>query len=340
MFKFSPLTVNSEDKYIEHYIEDIRNYTNSTVHTLEKDAFIFDYKEKNINATVALEIRNKVQKIMKPWRTIQVYHPNVNPMDMHWVTNLKQLRKANQTDWIEHRVKTCAVVGNSGILLGSNCGPTIDSMDIIIRMNLAEFGFGYSSDVGSRVTYMTINREQLRLVLACFLNMTKADVEELRRNTTRPVLSAECDNFIRRFRMIQEDVLWLFKGRLPGLQEVLSLLRKRFGLRFKFAYSPLDPINPTLKLWKQKYPTTGLAMYTAATQLCDEISLFGFYPFYTDDSNRTVLHHYYEPELKYFEVHHKMPQEYKIFLDLDRKGALRLIQNCTSNGMRPRRHGL
>ncbi|XP_063963874.1 CMP-N-acetylneuraminate-poly-alpha-2,8-sialyltransferase-like isoform X2 [Lytechinus pictus] len=229
MFKFSPLTVKSEDKYITHYIEDIRNYTNSNVHSVENDAFIFDYKEKNINATVALEIRNKVQKIMKPWRTIQVYRPNVNPMDMHWVTNLQQLRKSNQTDWIEHRVKTCAVVGNSGILLGSNCGPTIDSMDIIIRMNLAEFGFGFSSDVGSRVTYMTINREQLRLVLACFLNMTKADVEELRTNTTTPVLSAECDNFIRRFRMIQEDVLWLFKGRLPGLQEIMETKTSDYG---------------------------------------------------------------------------------------------------------------
>lgn len=185
---------------------------------------------------------------MQPWQTIQIYRPNVDPMDMHWSGNIKQLRGSNQTDWIERRVKSCAVVGNSGILLGSNCGHTIDNMDLIIRMNLAEFGHEYSSDVGSKVSFTTINREQLRLVLPCFLNMTKAGkVEVPLGNATTPVLSTECDTFIKRFRLLNNDVVWLFKGRLPGLQELLSLLRTRFGLGFKFAYSPVDPIGPSRK---------------------------------------------------------------------------------------------
>lgn len=86
------------------------------------------------------------------------------------------------------------------------------------------------------------------------------------------------------------------------------------------------------RLWKFKAPTSGLAMYTAATQLCDEITLFGFYPFNTDNYNRTILHHYYEPELKEPVVHHQMPLEYKTLLELEKKGALRLLNNCTSSG--------
>ncbi|XP_030854487.1 CMP-N-acetylneuraminate-poly-alpha-2,8-sialyltransferase [Strongylocentrotus purpuratus] len=314
-----------------------KDYNNGTVarENTGKEALIFNNEDAPhyINEAVATENRKKVAKIMQPWQTIQIYRPNVDPMDMHWSRNIKQLRGSNQTDWIERRVKSCAVVGNSGILLGSNCGHTIDNMDLIIRMNLAEFGHEYSSDVGSKVSFTTINREQLRLVLACFLNMAKAGKEEVPLgNATTPVLSTECYTFIKKFRLLNDDVMWLFKGRLPGLQEVLSLLRKRFGLGFKFAYSPVDPIGPSVKLWKFKAPTSGLAMYTAATQLCDEITLFGFYPFYTDSYNRTILHHYYEPELKEIVVHHQMPLEYKTLLEFKKKGALRLLNNCTLSG--------
>ncbi|XP_066275353.1 CMP-N-acetylneuraminate-poly-alpha-2,8-sialyltransferase-like [Branchiostoma lanceolatum] len=45
--------------------------------------------------------------------------------------------------------KTCAVVGNSGVLLGSRCGAEIDSMDYVIRIDLPVLR-GIASDAAKK----------------------------------------------------------------------------------------------------------------------------------------------------------------------------------------------
>lgn len=55
------------------------------------------------------------------------------------------------------RYKTCAVVGNSGVLLtGASHGAFIDSHDMVIRINMAPTK-GYASRVGSKTTLSFIN---------------------------------------------------------------------------------------------------------------------------------------------------------------------------------------
>ncbi|CAL8389305.1 unnamed protein product [Arctogadus glacialis] len=49
------------------------------------------------------------------------------------------------------RCRTCAVVGNSVNLLGSQYGPLIDFHDVIMRFNTART-VGYEGDVGSKTT--------------------------------------------------------------------------------------------------------------------------------------------------------------------------------------------
>ncbi|XP_010148876.1 PREDICTED: alpha-2,8-sialyltransferase 8E-like, partial [Eurypyga helias] len=51
--------------------------------------------------------------------------------------------------------KTCAVVGNGGILRNSSCGSKIDSHQFVIRFNLPSVDF--SEDVGRKSSIVTVN---------------------------------------------------------------------------------------------------------------------------------------------------------------------------------------
>lgn len=76
-----------------------------------------------------------------------------------------------------------------------------------------------------------------------------------------------------------------------------------------------------------KRPTTGLLMYTMATRFCEEIHLYGFWPFPRDSEGKPVKYHYYDT-LKYHYTSssspHTMPLEFRTLSTLHRQGALRL----------------
>ena len=55
---------------------------------------------------------------------------------------------------------TCAVVGNSGTLLGSKFGGAIDAHDAVIRLNGAPTA-GFEDDVGRKTTWDMVNKPNL-----------------------------------------------------------------------------------------------------------------------------------------------------------------------------------
>ncbi|XP_072916091.1 CMP-N-acetylneuraminate-beta-galactosamide-alpha-2,3-sialyltransferase 1-like isoform X1 [Hemitrygon akajei] len=59
------------------------------------------------------------------------------------------------------RCQTCAVVGNSGNLIGSNYGKLIDSHGFVFRMNKAKTQ-GHETDVGSKTTHHLMYPESAR----------------------------------------------------------------------------------------------------------------------------------------------------------------------------------
>lgn len=87
-----------------------------------------------------------------------------------------------------------------------------------------------------------------------------------------------------------------------------------------------------------KRPTTGLLMYTMATRFCDEIHLYGFWPFPLDPHGRPVKYHYYDT-LKYEYTSssspHTMPLEFRTLSTLHRQGALRLHTGPCDTGRNP-----
>ena len=74
------------------------------------------------------------------------------------------------------------------------------------------------------------------------------------------------------------------------------------------------------RIWDLNFPSAGMMIFSIAATLCEQISLYGFYPFYTDpdDGSRTLPYHYYDKvTIDFDKTKHEMPQEFKIFQQLN-----------------------
>ncbi|XP_067289869.1 CMP-N-acetylneuraminate-poly-alpha-2,8-sialyltransferase isoform X2 [Pseudorasbora parva] len=218
--------------------------------------------------------------------------------------------------------KTCAVVGNSGILLKSGCGKEIDSHNFIIRCNLAPLQ-DFADDVGLRSDFTTMNPSVVQRVY-----------RGLRDETER-------ENFILRLQQLNNSVLWIpaFMVKVGERNvEIVNELILKHKLKVRTAYPSLRFIRDVRRYWLTnkiyiKRPTTGLLMYTMATSFCDEIYLYGFWPFPEDTNGNSVKYHYYDA-LTYRYLSnagpHRMPLEFKTLQRLHNKGALKLTTSkCT-----------
>ncbi|XP_042636109.1 CMP-N-acetylneuraminate-poly-alpha-2,8-sialyltransferase isoform X9 [Catharus ustulatus] len=181
-----------------------------------------------INSSLVMEIRKNILQFLDAERDVSVVKSSFKPGDViHYVLDRRRTLNISQdlhsllpevSPMKNRRFKTCAVVGNSGILLKSGCGKEIDSHDFVI-------------------SYWLTNKVHI------------------------------------------------------------------------------------------KRPSTGLLMYTLATRFCDEIHLYGFWPFPKDLHGKPVKYHYYDDlKYRYFSnaSPHRMPLEFKTLYVLHNRGALKL----------------
>ncbi|XP_033120635.1 alpha-2,8-sialyltransferase 8F-like [Anneissia japonica] len=87
----------------------------------------------------------------------------------------------------------------------------------------------------------------------------------------------------------------------------------------------------TARFWNiTRIISSGFYMANTAVAMCDEVNLYGFWPFYTDHRNRDLQYHYYEPK-KFNRKTHHFSKEFRILVDLHMKGVLKLnIDTCRS----------
>ncbi|PIK42519.1 alpha 2,8-sialyltransferase ST8Sia VI [Apostichopus japonicus] len=179
------------------------------------------------------------------------------------------------------RHKKCALVGNSGILLQSKCGRTIDSFDFVIRGNMAPV-IEYESYVGTKTDMMLLNDVMIN-VLAEVLSRGPRDDREI-----------EIMKTLKHFR---NTILWYPKNTEKHISQLKSIVRglKKNNFSIHIAYSLID-IYRNIK-WKYnmwRYPSSGLYMLALAESICEEITLFGFYPFERDPFDKEIRSHYYD----------------------------------------------
>ncbi|XP_035677428.1 alpha-2,8-sialyltransferase 8B-like isoform X1 [Branchiostoma floridae] len=226
-----------------------------------------------------------------------------------------------QTDYntkIGH-YNTCAVVGNSGVLLGSRCGAEIDSKDYVIRIDIPVVR-GYEKDVGRRTSMTVLNLSTpKRLQSSARLKNRTQDVYESRlRNIGGTALVMDKKSRRRMMSLAK-------KYHLPfSLYTVKGSLRRG--------------INPLAsKLAKRKMvgnPTTGLVTVLMMTTFCDHPYLYGFFPFQKDAKNRPIPYHYYpgdyiKPIKQNDGGHHHMKREYDFFRKLHKQGVLKMhVGSC------------
>ncbi|XP_012715154.2 alpha-2,8-sialyltransferase 8B [Fundulus heteroclitus] len=278
------------------------------------------------NKTLSNLIRKNVLRFLDPERDISILKGTLKPGDIvHYVfdrqstTNISEdlyrlLPTASPMKNQYHR--RCAIVGNSGILLNSSCGPEIDSHDFVIRCNLAPVE-EYSQDVGRRTNLVTMNPS---VVQRAFQDLVSDEWKE---------------RFLQRLRNLSGSVLWIpafmAKGGEERVEWALRLIRVH-TVDVRTAFPSLRLLHAVRGYWLTnnvhiKRPTTGLLMYTMATRFCEEIHLYGFWPFPLGPHGRPVKYHYYDT-LKYQYTSssspHTMPLEFRTLSTLHRQGALRL----------------
>uniref|UniRef100_A0A4W5JXJ2 CMP-N-acetylneuraminate-beta-galactosamide-alpha-2,3-sialyltransferase 2 n=1 Tax=Hucho hucho TaxID=62062 RepID=A0A4W5JXJ2_9TELE len=197
--------------------------------------------------------------------------------------------------------RKCAVVGNSGNLLGSQYGALIDSHNSVIRMNKATTS-GFEADVGNRTTHHFMYPESavdigpgVHLVLLPF-----------KLSDLQWVASALSTGEIKTTYMRVKD-------RVQADKDKVIVINPAF---FKYTHDR----------WTERhgrYPSTGMLAIIFALHICDEVSVFG----YGADQHGN-WHHYWE-ENKYggafrkTRVHHA-DFEAEVIQKLDTEGKIKL----------------
>ncbi|XP_039988775.1 alpha-2,8-sialyltransferase 8B [Xiphias gladius] len=291
------------------------------------------------NKTLSNLIRKNILRFLDPERDISILKGTLKPgdiihyvFDRHSTTNISEnlyRLLPNVSPMKNQHHRRCAIVGNSGILLNSSCGPEIDSHDFIIRCNLAPVE-EYSQDVGWRTNLVTMNPSVVQRAFQDLVN------EEWR------------DRFLQRLQSLNDSVLWIpafmAKGGEERVEWALRLILLH-AVDVRTAFPSLRLLHAVRGYWLTnnvhiKRPTTGLLMYTMATRFCEEIHLYGFWPFPLDPQGKPVKYHYYDT-LKYEYTSssspHTMPLEFRTLSTLHRQGALRLHTGTCDTEMRPQK---
>ncbi|KAI8515508.1 hypothetical protein Bbelb_063210 [Branchiostoma belcheri] len=213
-------------------------------------------------------------------------------------------RRCQAGDIVGHQ-KTCSLVGNSGILLGSKCGREIDFKDFVVRMDLPAVS-GFENDVGGR-TNMTIVSPQ---------TSNRMYKSSIMRNRSRDVYES-------RVRFIRETILMLdssskskLRGALTRYNLSFALLNTKSRIIGMIKTRSVNQIASAIsgQHWRRK-PTVGLFTTLVLTTFCEKLYLYGFFPFQKDPKNRPLPYHYYpgdyvNPIVQNGGGHHEMSWEY------------------------------
>uniref|UniRef100_A0A8C7IAE7 Alpha-2,8-sialyltransferase 8F n=1 Tax=Oncorhynchus kisutch TaxID=8019 RepID=A0A8C7IAE7_ONCKI len=217
--------------------------------------------------------------------------------------------------WSKGSLSRCAVVGSGGILQNSSCGAEIDNSDYVIRFNLAPINKSY--DVGVKTDLITANPTQIN-----------KGYPGLQLN---PGPLAEALSVYGHAHLLLPAFSFAF-GTRPCFKVYQALRKARPQQKVVFFHP--DYLFELGRFWHrrgQRAPrlSTGLMLASTALEICEQVHLYGFWPFPLDLSQNTLPHHYYDNVGPSHSMH-AMPEEFLLLLQLHSQGALQLhVGPCT-----------
>ncbi|XP_033513931.1 beta-1,6-galactosyltransferase GALT29A isoform X1 [Nicotiana tomentosiformis] len=204
----------------------------------------------------------------------------------------------------EKRYKSCAVVGNSGILLKSQYGELIDSHEAVIRLNNARTG-GFEGRVGSKTTLSFVNSNILHLCArreGCFCHPYGVNVA-LVMYVCQPVhfLDYMVCNSSHKAPLIVTD---------PRFDMLCARIVKYYSLKrfVEGTGKPLQEWAPAHDGANFHY-SSGLQAVILALGVCDKVSVFGF------GKSSSAKHHYHTNQRAELKLH-DYDAEYDFYRDL------------------------
>ncbi|KAJ8286665.1 hypothetical protein GJAV_G00041760 [Gymnothorax javanicus] len=224
----------------------------------------------------------------------------------------------------ERRFNVCALVGNSGVLTGSRCGPEIDRSDFVFRCNFAPTEI-FHKDVGRRTNLTTFNPSILEKYYNNLLTIQ------------------DRNNFFLSLKKLDGVVLWIpaffFHTSATVTRTLVDFFVEHRGqLKVKLAW-PGNIMQYVNRYWKTKQLSpkrlsTGILMYTLASAMCEEIHLYGFWPFGWDpNTGKELPYHYYDKKGTKFttkwQESHQLPSEFRLLYKMHTDGIVKLsLSHC------------
>ncbi|XP_038078362.1 CMP-N-acetylneuraminate-poly-alpha-2,8-sialyltransferase-like isoform X2 [Patiria miniata] len=209
----------------------------------------------------------------------------------------------------------CSVVGSSGILNGSGCGHNIDTADFVFRFNLADVN-DYAVDVGSKINFTTLNPS----ILYAKLNALKK--------------KADRETFADMLKQFRGSHLWLpafaFRWKYQVLVKAADVARS--SKYVQPIYGHPQHYDTVAKLWKDtlngtERTTTGFHVISSIFDLCDQIDVYGFWPFKTSLEGAAVPYHYHD-KINATSAH-SFSKEFKALVALHDRGIIQLhVGSC------------
>ncbi|XP_078699453.1 alpha-N-acetylneuraminide alpha-2,8-sialyltransferase-like isoform X2 [Branchiostoma floridae x Branchiostoma belcheri] len=234
------------------------------------------------------------------------------------ITDELNRKLPKESPFADKRFRNCSIVGSGGILSNSNCGKQIDSARFIIRFNVAPVMPEYRQDIGSRTSLVTCNGDRLR--------------EKWRKFST----DYNVQRFMGHLDQYDPDVyIWsqpfISRMHTNALLQIHDILRIHNKTQ-RAIYNRPEHQGLARSFWRRQgvYEmnlTSGLLMVTTAIALCDEVYIYGFWPWLVDKNNSTIRYHYAHRGIKtgLSNRWHHIDREFEKLTELHHKGLIKLV---------------
>uniref|UniRef100_A0A8C6UGZ1 ST8 alpha-N-acetyl-neuraminide alpha-2,8-sialyltransferase 6 n=1 Tax=Neogobius melanostomus TaxID=47308 RepID=A0A8C6UGZ1_9GOBI len=233
--------------------------------------------------------------------------------DIDFIKNFTETKLITTVDspFSDKIFNTCAVVGNGGILANSSCGQSIDSAQFVIRCNLPPLE-KWSKDVGTKTGLVTANPT---------IFTKKYDSMKGRRR-----------KFVDKVSIYGDSLLLLPAFSFAFCTDVslkVHYTLQDFRSSLKTFFMNPDYLRNLRSFWRSQglnfgyRMTTGLMMVSLAVEICNNVNVYGFWPFDNHPHGfEPLTQHYYDNARA--TGFHSMSNEFAYLVKLHNQGVLRL----------------